>query len=104
MARKRMVTRTIKAAKVEALCMDIQNATPCTKSVTIPATYKSPAELLKMVGKAVDIDGVIKAVSIISTNIEETLYGMDEQKFIEMAEILPPRGANDSDEDDEIDA
>lgn len=96
MARKRMVTRTIKTAEVEALCMDIVNAEPCKVSVTVSATYKDTADLLKQVSKVVDKENELKAVAILSVNIKETLYGMDEQKFIEGAEILPNRG-EDSD-------
>lgn len=95
MARKRMVTRTIKTAQVEALCMDIVKAEPCKISVTVPATYKTPAELLKMVSKVVDKENEIKAVSIVSVEVQETLYGMDEQKFIEGAEVIPPREAKE---------
>lgn len=92
MARKRMVTRTIKTAEVEALCMDIVKAEPCKVSVTVSATFKDTADLLKQVSKVVDKENEIKAVSILSVSIKETLYGMDEQKFIEGAEILPNRG------------
>lgn len=92
MARKRMVTRTIKTAEVEALCMDIVKAEPCKVSVTVSATFKDTADLMKQVSKVVDKENEIKAVSILSVSIKETLYGMDEQKFIEGAEILPNRG------------
>lgn len=92
MARKRMVTRTIKTAEVEALCMDIVKAEPCKVSVTVSATFKDTADLMKQVSKVVDKENELKAVSILSVNIKETLYGMDEQKFIEGAEILPNRG------------
>lgn len=92
MARKRMVTRTIKTAEVEALCMDIVKSEPCKVSVTVSATFKDTTDLLKQVSKVVDKENEIKAVSILSVSIKETLYGMDEQKFIEGAEILPNRG------------
>ena len=96
MPRKRMVTRTIKTAEVEALCMDIVKAEPCKISVTVSAPYKDTADLLKQVSKVVDKENELKAVAILSVNIKETLYGMDEQKFIGGAEILPNRG-EDSD-------
>lgn len=97
MARKRMVTRTIKTAEVDVLCMDIVKAEPCKVSVTVSATYKDNADLLKQVSKVVDKDNELKAVSILNVTVKETLYGMDEQKFIEGAEILPNRG-EDADE------
>ena len=43
----------------------------------------------------------LKAVHIIGTVIVETLYGMTEQKFIETAEILPPRNSKTTDENEE---
>ena len=99
MARKRMVTRTIKTAEVEALCMDIVKAEPCKVSVTVSATYKDTADLLKQVSKVVDKENELKAVAILSVHIKETLYGMDEQKFIEGAEILPNRGEDSDNEE-----
>lgn len=45
---------------------------------------------MKAVTKEVETE-TSKPVSIISKEVIETLYGMDEQKFIEMAEVLPPR-------------
>ena len=100
MARKRMVTRTIKTAEVEVLCMNIVAAEPCKVNVTVPATYKDNADLLKQVAKIVDKDNELKAVSIVKATVTETLYGMDEQKFIEGAEILPPRAVNDDENED----
>ena len=76
--------------------MDIVKAEPCKVSVTVSATFKDTADLLKQVSKVVDKENELKAVSILSVHINETLYGMDEQKFIEGAEILPNRG-EDSD-------
>lgn len=99
MARKRMVTRTIKTAEVEVLCMDIVKAEPCKVSVTVSATFKDTADLLKQVSKVVDKENEIKAVSILSVFYHETLYGMDEQKFIEGAEILPNRGEDSDNEE-----
>ena len=100
MARKRMVTRTIKTAEVEVLCMDIVKAEPCKATVTVPATYKDNADLLKQVAKVIDKDNELKAVSIVKATVTETLYGMDEQKFIEGAEILPPRAVNEAENED----
>ena len=45
---------------------------------------------MKQVESVINTDEV-KAVHVVRIEIEETLYGMDEQKFIENAEILPPR-------------
>lgn len=93
MARVPQVTRTIQTTKVKVLCLDLVEQKPFEKEITLPRTYKDEAHILKQVKKIVDTD-TCKAVHIVSTEVNETLYGMSEQKFIEMAEILPPRNAN----------
>jgi len=54
---------------------------------------------MKAVTKVVETE-TLKPVSIVSTEVIDTLYGMDEQKFIEIAEVLPPRDKKE--ETDEV--
>lgn len=91
MAKESMVTRTIQTTKVNTLCLNIVEGKPFDKEITLPRTYKDDAAILKMVKKLVDTD-TVKAVAIKSAEVQETLYGMTEQKFIELAQVLPPRG------------
>lgn len=91
MARARKVTRTISSTKVVVMCVDTQTAVVDNHEVTIAGVYSDDKKLMKAVSKVVETE-TIKPVSIISTEIIETLYGIDEQKFIEMAEVLPLRG------------
>lgn len=91
MARARKVTRTISSTKVIVLCVDTETAKVNNYEVTITGTYKDEKKLMKAVTKVVETE-TIKPVSVVSTEVIETLYGMDEQKFIEMAEVLQPRG------------
>lgn len=101
MARARKVTRTIYSTKVIVMCVDTQTAVVDNHEVTIAGVYSDDKKLMKAVSKVVETE-TIKPVSIISTEIIETLYGMDEQKFIEMAEVLPPRDKKeDTDEVEE---
>lgn len=90
MARQPMVTRTIQTTHATVLCMDIQNGEPCNKTVVLPRTYKDDNAVLKAVKKVIDTDG-IKAVHVVHTSVQETLYGMSEQDFIANATVLPPR-------------
>ena len=90
MARVPQVTRTIQTTKVDVLCLNIKEGNPFTQSVVLPRTYKDEQAMLKSVEKLINSDEV-KAVHIVSHTVEETLYGMSEQKFIELAEVLPPR-------------
>lgn len=90
MARSRKVTRTISSTKVVVMCVDTQTAVVENYEVTIAGVYSDDKKLMKAVTKEVET-ATLKPVSVVSTEVIETLYGMDEQKFIEMAEVLPPR-------------
>lgn len=90
MARQPMVTRTIITTNAKVLCLDIDKQEPFEKIVKLPRTYKDERKMMKKIEAVVNNDSV-KAVHVISTETEEILYGMTEQKFIEEAEILPSR-------------
>lgn len=101
MARARKVTRTISSTKVIVMCVNTETAVVENYEATIAGTYTDDKKLMKAVTKVVETPS-IKPVSIVSTEVIETLYGMDEQKFIEMAEVLPPRDKKeDTDEVEE---
>lgn len=90
MARARKVTRTIASTKVVVMCVNTETAVVENYEVTIAGVYSDDKKLMKEVTKVVETE-TLKPVSVVSTEVIETLYGMDEQKFIEMAEVLPPR-------------
>lgn len=90
MARVPQVTRTIQTTRVNVLCLDIEQGEPFNKEIVLPRTYKDEKAMMKQVEPLVNTEKV-KAVHITTTEVEETLYGMTEQRFIELAEILPPR-------------
>lgn len=90
MARTPQITRTVITTKAKVMCLNILKGDSEVKEVILPRTYKNDAQVLKVAHKVIDNDE-IKAVHILTTEIEETLYGMSEQKFIENAEKLPPR-------------
>lgn len=90
MARTRKVTRTISSTKVIVMCVDTQTAVVDNHEVTIAGVYSDEKKLMKAVSKEVET-ATLKPVSIVSKEVVVTLYGMDEQKFIEMAEVSPPR-------------
>lgn len=101
MARVSMVTRTITATKVVALTVNVIEGTTADHELVISGTFaedeKGNAKLLKSVQKVVDTDE-LKVVSIKSRENVETLYGMTEQKFMENAEVLPPRQTKSQEE------
>lgn len=100
MARARKVTRTISLTKVIVMCVDTETAKVNNYEVTISGTYTDDKKLMKEVTKAVETE-TLKPVSVVSAEVIEKLYGMDEQKFIEMAEVLPPRDKKEDAEDAE---
>ena len=97
MARTPMVTRTIQATKANVLCLNIVEGEPFNKVVTLPRTYKDENAMLKVISKMVDNDEV-KAVHVVDSYVEETLYGMTEQRFIDLAQVMPPRNAAKADD------
>lgn len=101
MARARKVTRTISSTKVVVMCVDTETAEVDNYEVEIAGVYSDEKKLMKAVTNEVET-ATLKPVSIVSKEVVETLYGMDEQKFMEMAEVLPLRGKKE--EADEVEA
>lgn len=90
MARERMVTRTVVATEVNALCLNIETAEPFNKTVILSGTFKDKQAIEKAAKKAIDTD-LEKCVTVVEYTERETLYGMSEQQFIELAKVMPPR-------------
>ena len=90
MPRVSMVTRTVKGIEVVALVTKISALEVHEKTVKLTGNYKDDKDIEKALATALDSEDE-KFVSIVSKSNFETLYGMTEQKFIENAEILPPR-------------
>ena len=87
MARKRMVTRTITFTTAKATVYDI--ASNEIKTVE----YKLIGELstddaIKVITKEHEDARPLKVTEV---TVQEELYGMSEEKFIELADILPAR-------------
>lgn len=97
MARTPMVTRTIQTTKANVLCLNIVEGEPFNKVVTLPRTYKDENAMLKVISKMVDNDEV-KAVHVVDSYVEETLYGMSEQRFIDLAQVMSPRNVAKADD------
>ena len=87
---RNMVTRTIVSTKVNTLCLDLRTAEPFNQSFKLAGTFKDKAKIKKVLEKDFNNEEHVIA-HILSAEQVETLYGMTEQKFIENAEVLPPR-------------
>ena len=94
MARTPMITRTIQTTKANVLCLDIVEGEPFNQVVTLPRTYKDEKSLMKQVELAINTD-TVKAVHVVDTKVEETLYGMPEADFIAAAKPLPRKDIAD---------
>ena len=94
MARKRMVTRTIMSTKAKATVYNIE------KDEIQTLEYKLSGELsaddaLKAITKE---HTEVRPLKVTEVTVQEELYGMPEEKFLELAEILPPRAKAQSEE------
>lgn len=87
MARKRMVTRTIKQTKVIYLAMNTEDMEAFNDTVILPEVVKDEKKLEKIVREKVNTD-TIKLVDIVNVDTIENYYGMTEEKFLENAEVI----------------
>lgn len=90
--RTRKVTRTIKATEVTLMAVEVLTAEVQNVPIKLSHEFKTGDDIMKYINKHPELlpDGV-KAVAVVDFIVTEQLYGMDEQKFIEQAEILPSR-------------
>lgn len=99
MARTRFVTRTIQSTKVTLMVANTETATIEDYELELAGTFKDEKAIMEAVEKAIT-DESIKPVAVESTEVKETLYRMDEQKFIANAEIAPLRTKKDSESEE----
>ena len=97
MARQPQITRTMTVTKAKVLVTNIVTGISEEREVCVPREYKKAKKLREAIEEAVNTD-TEKLVHIKSTELEERLYGMSEQKFLENAELLPPRGTHSENE------
>lgn len=87
MPRKRMVTRTITFTTAKATVYDI--ATDEIKTVEYKMSGELSADVaLKVITKEHE---EVRPLRVTEVTVQEELYGMPEEKFLELAEILPQR-------------
>lgn len=89
MARKRMVTRTIIFTTATATVYDIQTDEIKTLEYNLSGEL-SADEALKAITKD---HKEVRPLKVTDISVQEELYGMPEEKFLELAEILPTRTA-----------
>lgn len=96
MARKRMVTRTVMQTTAEVMTIDVTTAEVKVRPYDIGGQYTDD-ELLKRLQELFQTK-TLKLVHIEKQICKEVLLGMDEEDFIRLAKVLPPRNANKEEE------
>lgn len=91
---KRMITRTIDLHTYTVRTLNVETAEVLDVPYTIGTRY-SDAKILAELRAAHETDS-FKLVAIVNHAVETRLYGMDEQTFIQLAEILPSRTKTES--------
>ena len=92
MARKRMITRTVEQTTAQVMTLNVTTAEVQVRPHDIGGHY-TDEELLKKRQKLFQTD-TLKLVHIESQDCKEVLLGMDEEDFIRLAKVLPPRTTN----------
>ena len=90
MARVRMVTRTVNVTEAEVMCLTVSTAEVSTVKFKLSGNITESTEALKLVKKQHETKD-FKPTAVLSLNTKEVLYGMTEEQFIKLAEVLPPR-------------
>lgn len=88
MAKKRMVTRTVKVTNAIMLVVDIENRTSFEEPYTILGSYDD-GELLKKAVK--NYRNGVKPISVVKNEVVEVLYGMTEEMFVFYADAIEKR-------------
>ena len=87
MARKRMVTRTITSTKVKASVYNIEKDEIQTLEYKLSGELTADDALKTITKEHTDV----RPLKVTEVTVQEELYGMSEEKFIELADILPSR-------------
>ena len=96
MAREPMVTRTFRTTKASLLCFDADNRETFTLDRTISRDYPTDELHLKANEKAYPFESkTLSYLAVLSKEVKETCYAMNENDFIEHAHIIERNDNND---------
>lgn len=87
MARKRMITRTITFTTAKATVYNVEKDEIQTVEYKLSGELSTDA-VIKVIEK---MHKEVRPLKVNDVTVQEELYGMPEEKFIELAEIIPPR-------------
>ena len=90
MARERMVTRTVLTTECEVLCVDVSTVETTVQTFTLAGKQDNIEQILKSLKKEHETD-TFKLVALQGVPVfKETMYGMKEIDFINIANKLDP--------------
>lgn len=90
MARERMVTRTVLTTECEVLCVNVSTVETTIQTFTLTGKQENTEQILKVLKKEHETD-TFKLVALQGDPVyKETMYGMKEIDFINIAKKLDP--------------
>lgn len=90
MARERMVTRTVLTTECEVLCVNVTTVETTVQTFTLTGKHDNAEQFLKALKKEHETD-TFKLVALQGEpTYKETMYGMKEIDFINLAKKLDP--------------
>lgn len=98
MARKARITRSISTTKATLMLVNVESAEIHNDTITI-AGIADEKSALKYAKKMLENDQT-KVVSVVSLSTESKLYAMDEDTFIQNAEVIGEGRINKNDNKD----
>ena len=87
--REKMVTRTVAQTRISMVGLNLETMKPETTLEYLPVEERDDAKLLKLAHKLFDTD-TFKVVTVQFDGLKETLYGVPEAKFLQIAVELDP--------------
>ena len=94
MARKKMVTRTITSTRATVTVYNIASDEIQTIEYKLSGELSADGALEEITKEHAEV----RPLKVTSVEVQEELYGMEESKFLELAEILRPRVKAQSEE------
>lgn len=88
MARKRMVTRTIKYTAYTVLCADTESAEFFNNTFELPGAEMVPEKALKKIAKTHDIPENVNLLRVVDVHERTEYRGMTEVDFIKHSEVI----------------
>ena len=98
---KNMVTRTFTTTDVECMVVGVETGEVGTTKISLSGNFIEEdgtlsKSLTRKAAKQIEASGDFKMVKIIHAEVNEQLYGIDENEFLAIAKKLPPRGTKTS--------